>query len=74
MADVVTTRFTTKGMHCHSCEMLIEMTVGELEGVAEVRADAAQGVTDVTYDPDVVTVDRILDSILRAGYEANVAS
>jgi copper chaperone CopZ len=60
----------TTGMHCGSCAMLIDMTVGELDGVESVKTAYADGKTQLTYDPDVVTMDAILDAIRGAGYDA----
>lgn len=60
----------TSGLHCRSCSMLVDMTVGELEGVAEVRTDHATGDTEVRYDTDVVSLDRIVESIREVGYDA----
>lgn len=68
-----TVELNTTGMHCPSCSMLIEMTVGELDGVAEVRSDHRTGKTSVTFDPDKVDSDRIVDEIRKAGYGAEVA-
>jgi copper chaperone CopZ len=62
----------TSGMHCGSCSMLIEMDVSELDGVAQVRADHATGVTHVEFDPAKVTVETIVGAIQAAGYEAEV--
>lgn len=70
MAELTTARFVTKGMHCNSCAMLIQMTLGDLEGVTESTADAAAGVTTVVYDPAVVGVDAIVQEIRAAGYDA----
>lgn len=70
MPDVTTT-LETSGMHCKSCAMLIEMTVGELPGVASVKADVDAGETTVTYDPDLVDVDTVIGEIVKAGYGAS---
>ncbi|TDB39698.1 MAG: copper chaperone [Actinobacteria bacterium] len=74
MAESVTTHFTTTGMHCHSCAMLIQLTVAELPGVTAVEVDNGTGVTVVTYDPAKVTPDAIITEITGAGYGAEVAS
>ena len=66
-------RLKTTGMHCQSCSMLVRMTVEELGGIESVCSDYASGMTDVTYDPDIVTVDQIIASIVSAGYAAEVA-
>jgi copper chaperone CopZ len=64
-----TARFKTSGMHCSSCSMLIEMDVGELDGVAEVSADHATGLTVVTFDDERISEDSIAQTIRAAGYE-----
>lgn len=69
-----TTRLATSGMHCSSCGMLVDMTLSDLPGVEESRTDHATGVTVVTYDSDVVSVDQLIDAIRGAGYEAEVSS
>lgn len=73
MAAAVTSRFITTGMHCHSCSMLIQMSVGDLAGVESVVADSAAGTTEVTYDPDRVSPEIIVNEIVKAGYGAELA-
>lgn len=70
MSDIVTTRIATTGMHCHSCEMLVQMSVGDLDGVESVVADKAAGVTEVTYDAEKTSADAIVAEIVKAGYGA----
>ncbi len=65
-----TTKFQTDGMHCSSCSMLIEMNVGDLDGIKNVKADRASGITEVTYDPAVVDAPTIAAEIQAAGYTA----
>jgi len=69
-----TTRLKTSGMHCRSCSMMVDMTVGELDGVADVRTDHASGETVVTFDTDALSIDSIIEAIRSAGYDAEVAS
>lgn len=71
---LTTTRLVTTGMHCRSCSMLIDMTVGDLEGVDLVQTDHAEGATVVTYDDEAITIDAIIDAIRGAGYDASVAA
>lgn len=69
---LMTNRLLTTGMHCSSCSMLVDMTLQEMEGVAESRTDHATGVTVVSYDTDVVTADEIIQAIRRIGYDAEL--
>lgn len=54
--------------------MLIQMNVGDLEGVESVKADMATGMTHVVYDPARVNVEDIVSEIQSAGYGAEPAS
>ena len=67
-------RFNTTGMHCRSCSMLIDMTLGDLDGVQSSQTDLASGTTDVTFDPGLVSVEDIVGAIRSVGYEAELAS
>jgi Cu+-exporting ATPase len=73
MAASTTTRLITTGMHCRSCSMLVQMELEELDGVETAAADFATGITEVVYDPDVVSVEALLSAVVAAGYGAEVA-
>ncbi|TLM67399.1 MAG: heavy-metal-associated domain-containing protein [Actinobacteria bacterium] len=64
----------TTGMHCMSCATLIQLNVGDLEGVDSVKTDLGTGITEVDYDPGVTDVQRIVDEITAAGYGAEPVS
>jgi copper chaperone CopZ len=53
--------------------MLVDMTVGELDGVSEVTTDHATGETIVTFDSDTVSAESIIEAIQSVGYDAEVA-
>lgn len=63
------TMLKTTGMHCRSCSMLVDMTVGELDGVDSVETDFVSGDTKVVYETDKVTIDDIKAAIRTAGYD-----
>ena len=50
--------------------MLVDMTLGDLAGVESSKTDHATGVTVVTYDPDMVSLDDVIGAIRSVGYEA----
>ncbi len=56
------------GMHCASCETLINEEVKALPGVLEVKTDAKEGVSHVTTD-GTVSDEAIHSAIKTAGYE-----
>lgn len=70
MAENVTRRFNTTGLHCPSCSMLVQMSVGDLDGVQCVQTDHRSGITEVVYDPALVTDEAIIAEIVKAGYGA----
>jgi copper chaperone CopZ len=69
---MTTINIKTTGTHCPSCSMLIEMNVGDLPGVSEVRASHADGVATVTFDPSAVDAEAIAEEIRKAGYGAEI--
>jgi len=69
----VTANLMTSGMHCSSCSMLVDMTLGDLAGVVSSKTDHATGKTVVTYDDDAVDLQAIMDAIRSVGYEAETA-
>ena len=68
-----TQRFTTTGMHCPSCSMLIQMVVSELDGVTAAESDHRTGITEVVFDDSVLGPEEIVATIVRAGYGAEPA-
>ena len=69
-----TAKLKTSGLHCRSCSMLVDMTVGDLAGVSDVRTEHVSGDTEVHFDSDVITLDQIVDAIRGVGYDAELAS
>lgn len=68
-----TVQLWTSGMHCRSCSALVDLTLDDLEGVSSSRTDHATGETNVTFDPEITDVERIIAAIRSVGYEAEVA-
>lgn len=67
-----TVRLLTSGMHCSSCSMLVDMTLADLDGIAESKTDHATGVSVVSYDASVLSAESIIDAIRSVGYEAEI--
>jgi Cu+-exporting ATPase len=65
-----TARLKTTGMHCSSCSMLVDLTLGDLPGVVTSKTDHASGDTIVEFDPDVVSVEGVIEAIRSVGYDA----
>lgn len=59
--------FRVSGMHCASCETLINEEVGGLPGVLTVMTDAQEGICRVTGE---VADEAVIVAIKTAGYDA----
>lgn len=73
MTDIKEVMLSTTGLHCRSCSMLVDMTVGELDGVVEVHTDHVTGETKLKFDAQSVQIDDVLTAIREAGYDAELA-
>jgi len=47
---MTTVTYTVPAIHCEHCIHTIEMEVGELQGVAAVKADEATKKVEITFD------------------------
>ena len=65
-----TAHLRTSGLHCTSCSMLVDLTVGELDGVSDVKTDHATGDTVIRFDDAAISVQQIINSIRSVGYDA----
>lgn len=59
--------FKVKGMHCPSCEKLLQMDIGDIPGVKSVKADWKAGTVDV--DGDKIDKAAVKKAIAGAGYK-----
>jgi Cu+-exporting ATPase len=63
-----TSQLHIQGMSCANCSQSIADAVTDLDGVSDADVNFATDEGSVTYDPDVVSLGRILDAIEDAGY------
>lgn len=57
------------GMHCSSCAMNIDFELEDLDGVKEAKTNYAQQKSQVTYDPNKVTIEQMAQVIKKLGYD-----
>lgn len=62
-------KFSVKGMHCPSCEMLIINSLEEQEGVKKVKVSHTEGTAIIEYDEEKVDTSTIKNIIKNEGYE-----
>ena len=61
-------KIITKGMKCHSCEMLVKDALEELNGVNKVEASHETGAIYIDFNDTKISKEKILDVIKEEGY------
>lgn len=63
------------GMHCTSCAMNIDGELEDTEGVKESKTNYAKQKTEVTFNPEEVSVETLISVIRKIDdkYDAKVA-
>lgn len=59
-------------MHCASCVMILERSLKKVEGVSGATVNLATERATVTYDPAVVTDEKLSSAVSNVGYQAMV--
>lgn len=72
-ASVKTTRtvLTIGGMTCASCSQTVENATNKLEGVHQATVNLATEKMTVDYDPTVLNLSEIIQTVSDTGYEAH---
>jgi copper chaperone len=55
-------------VHCDHCKTSLEGAVGTMSGVEVVEVSVADATLDVSFDEDMVDLDRIKQTIEEQGY------
>ncbi len=66
---MVQVTLNVRGMSCSHCVNAVEGSVGALEGVERVKVNLEDGKVDVEYNPDIVTIEKIKETIDDQGYD-----
>lgn len=61
-------KYYVKGMHCKSCEILIEKTLSEDDNVKSVKASAVNDTVEVNFSDGVFSVGRLNHMFSEEGY------
>lgn len=62
-------KLNVQGMSCGHCVKAIEGSVGELEGVNQVRVNLEEALVDVSFNESQVSLDSIKETIEEQGYD-----
>lgn len=57
------------GMSCGHCVKAVEGSVGELQGVSSVKVNLQEGLVDVEFNANELTIETIKDTIDDQGYD-----
>lgn len=61
------------GMHCRSCELLIEGELCGIQGVKRAEVSQKRGVAEITYEGQL-NYEAVTTTVQNAGYEIGIAS
>ncbi|MCQ2977778.1 MAG: cation transporter [archaeon] len=56
------------GMHCPSCAMAVELSMKDLDGVVDAKADLDTNSVEVEYDPEKVSDVDLAEAVKEAGF------
>ena len=56
------------GMSCEHCVRAVTEAVGSISGVESVKVSLETGAAEVTYDPALVSLDKIRAAIVEEDY------
>ncbi len=66
--------FDITGMSCAACSARVQGTVEKLDGIETCNVNLLKNSMDVSFSEDVITEDRIIAAVKKAGYGASVQS
>jgi copper chaperone len=73
-ANTVSTILRSDELSCPSCVTKIEKSLRSLPGVESVRVRFSAGRIEVRHDLEQAGVDRLVEAVPRAGYQAPPSS
>lgn len=69
-----TIKLTITDMHCTSCAITIDYELEGCEGVVNSDTNYARSETTVTYNPKIISLEKIISTIKKAGYTASITN
>ncbi len=71
-----TVKLNISGMHCTSCAMNIDGELEDTEGVKESKTNYAKQLTEVTFDPEKVSIEKLISVIKKVDdtYNAEISN
>ena len=56
------------GMHCPSCVTAVQLSLTDVDGIVDAKADLKSGITKITLDTNLVSEDDIKEAVEEAGF------
>lgn len=56
-------------MHCPACALNIDLDLEEVPGVKSAKTNYAKQITEIEFDPSLVTVKFLKSTIAKTGYK-----
>jgi len=69
MAEI---KFLVEGIVCTGCAMDMENIMLDMDGVAEASVNFQDGRFDITYDPDEIEVETIVNKVKNLGFKTKI--
>ncbi|MFZ4632546.1 MAG: sulfite exporter TauE/SafE family protein [Patescibacteria group bacterium] len=69
MSQIKNISVPIKGMHCHSCEILIEENLKELPNIKSAQLNYKTGEAKISYSGESLNLDSVYKAINEVGYE-----
>lgn len=57
------------GMHCPSCAIAVELSMKDLDGVEEAKADFEKDKVEVEFDPEKISDTDLAKAVEEAGFK-----
>jgi len=68
MSKIIKKKLKIEGMHCTSCAMNIDFDLEDVR--VKASTNYAKQVTEVEYDEEKITLQKIIEVIKNTGYKA----
>ena len=72
-ANVQKVSLDVQGMTCSGCEHSVESVIKKIDGVASVKANYADGTTEVRFDAKKANTDEFVKALDKIGFSAKAA-
>ena len=61
-----------EGMTCYTCTVTVEHSLQSLKGVEKARASVPGKSVTVSYDPQKVSIEQLVEAVTKTGYRARL--